>query len=44
MSDTRSEIPGVSLGILVNEKLVPNEVNLALKLIEGMPAELARSR
>jgi DNA end-binding protein Ku len=23
----------------VNEKLVPNEVNLALKLIEGMTAE-----
>jgi non-homologous end joining protein Ku len=27
------------LRLPVNEKLVPNEVNLALKLIEGMTAE-----
>ena len=35
-----SEIrPVDELRLPVNEKLVPNEVNLALKLIEGMTAE-----
>ena len=32
------------LRLPVNEKLVPNEVNLALKLIEGMTAEFEQKK